>query len=52
MSAPLPEDKRAGFTGLIVALAFLLAVVYGITMMTNAKYSASGHSKAAPAAAH
>ena len=39
MAAPRPEDMRAGFTGLIVAVVFLLVVLFGIVKMTNAKYA-------------
>ncbi len=41
MSAPLPEDKRAGFVGLIVSVAFLLALTYGVVLLTNTMFA--GH---------
>ncbi|HEU4564430.1 MAG TPA: hypothetical protein VFS05_07275 [Gemmatimonadaceae bacterium] len=49
MSAPLPQDKSAGFTGLVVAVVFLLGTIYGIVQYTNAKYA--GHNKGAAAEA-
>ncbi len=38
MTAPEPGDKMAGFTGLVVALIFLLGMATTIVMLTNAKY--------------
>jgi hypothetical protein len=48
MAPPLPGDKPAGYTGLIVAAIFLGGLLYGIVQLTNQKFEA--HSKAAPAA--
>ena len=40
MSAPpLREDRNAGFTGLLVALLFLLLVIVSIVKMTNNHYA-------------
>lgn len=50
MSAPLPQDKSAGFTGLLVAVVFLFATIYGIVQYTNAKYA--GHTAGAAEATH
>jgi hypothetical protein len=47
MSAPLPGDKAAGFSGLILGAIALFVIMFGIVRMTNAKYA--GH-EAAPAA--
>lgn len=46
MAAPLPQDERAGYTGLIVAIIFLLVVLGGIVELTNRHYA-----KEKPAAA-
>ncbi len=35
MAAPLPEDKSAGITGMIVAVIFLLVMVTSIVALTN-----------------
>jgi hypothetical protein len=47
MSAPLPADKKAGFTGLIVGAILLLVALYGIVHLTNVHYA-----KAEGAGAH
>ncbi|HEY7878276.1 MAG TPA: hypothetical protein VIC55_08615 [Gemmatimonadaceae bacterium] len=39
MAAPLPGDKRAGFTGLIVGAIVLACVLYGIVLLTNHHYA-------------
>ncbi len=39
MPAPRPEDMKAGFTGLIVAVVLLFAAIFGIVKLTNAKYA-------------
>ncbi len=39
MAAPRPEDMKAGFTGLVVAVVLLFFALFGIVKMTNAKYS-------------
>ena len=52
MSAPLPGDKRAGFTGLIVAVVVLGFVLYGIVHLTNAHYARLEGAKPAAAASH
>ena len=35
MAPPRPQDFKAGFTGLFVAVLFLAAVVYGMVTFTN-----------------
>lgn len=40
MAPPRPEDLKGGYTGLIVAVVFLLVVVYGMVTFTN-RYVAS-----------
>ena len=52
MSAPLPGDKSAAFTGLILGAIAIFVICFAIVRFTNAKYA--GHSAAgegAPAAA-
>ncbi len=39
MSAPLPGDKSAGFTGLILGGIALFVLIFGIVRITNAHYS-------------
>ena len=39
MAAPLPGDKRAGFTGLIVGAVLLFAVLFAIVHFTNERYA-------------
>ena len=34
-----PEDRRAAFTGLIVGVIALIALVFVIVKMTNAKFA-------------
>jgi len=38
MAAPLPEDKKAGFTGLVVGVLALALVLGTIVMLTSARY--------------
>lgn len=45
MAPPLPEDKRAGFTGLVVALIVLFAAIYGVVQLTNRQFAS--HTEAA-----
>ena len=45
-------DKSAAFTGLIVAVLFLLAVVVTIVKWTNSHYANEGAEKPAAAEAH
>ncbi|MFN2397052.1 MAG: hypothetical protein ABR543_00170 [Gemmatimonadaceae bacterium] len=40
-----PEDKKAGFTGLIVAVVVLTLAVYGVVLLTNRKFES--HAEAA-----
>jgi hypothetical protein len=35
MAPPRPQDFKAGFTGLVVAVVFLAVVVYGMVTFTN-----------------
>ncbi|MBA3560435.1 MAG: hypothetical protein H0W30_17775 [Gemmatimonadaceae bacterium] len=42
MSAPRPEDMRAGFTGLMVALVLLAVIVLTTVTMTNRHFEAEG----------
>jgi hypothetical protein len=46
MAAPLPGDKSAGYTGLVVGALALLLILGGIVKAVNAKYA-----REAPAAA-
>jgi hypothetical protein len=39
MAAPLPEDKRAGITGLVLGALALLLVLGSIVMLTNSHYA-------------
>ncbi len=55
MSAPpLRGDRRAGFTGLLVAAVLLLVIMVTIVHLTNLKFAGEGaHGGAArPAATH
>lgn len=52
MSAPLPGDKKAGFTGLIVGAIVLFAITWGIVKLTNDRFDAHHAAGAAPAAQH
>ena len=45
MAAPLPGDKRAGFTGLIVGGIAIFLILWGITHLTNQKFA--GHAEGA-----
>ncbi|MBC7790927.1 MAG: hypothetical protein H7Z74_13355 [Anaerolineae bacterium] len=42
MSAPRPEDMRAGYTGLFVALVLLGVIVMTVVTMTNRHFEAEG----------
>lgn len=52
MSAPLPGDKKAGFTGLILGAIVLFAITWGIVKLTNDKFDAHHTTGSAPAAQH
>lgn len=39
MAAPMPGDKAAGFTGLVVGALVLVLAVGAIVMLVNAKYA-------------
>jgi hypothetical protein len=47
MAPPLPGDERAGYIGLIVAVAFLLTALTTIVTLTNHKYAAEKPAAAA-----
>ena len=47
MAAPLPGDKRAGYTGLIVGAVVVFLIVWGIVHLTNRKYAGEGEGAAA-----
>ena len=47
MAAPLPGDKKAGFTGLIVGVIVLFCILYSIVLLTNRHYAGT---EVAPAA--
>ncbi|MGH7647653.1 MAG: hypothetical protein ACREND_06015 [Gemmatimonadaceae bacterium] len=49
MAAPLPGDKKAGFTGLVVGAIVLLCVIYSIIMLTNRHYEGKAAEPAAAA---
>ena len=49
MSAPHPEDKSAGFTGLILGSIAIFLIVFAIVRLTNAKYEGE-HAAETPAA--
>lgn len=51
MSAPLPQDKRGGFYGLVIGGLVLLAALYGIVHFTNVHYANAEGAKAPAAAA-
>ena len=46
MAAPLPGDKTAGFTGLIVGAVLLFIALFGIVHLTNVKYASHEGAKA------
>jgi hypothetical protein len=50
MPAPLPGDKSAGYTGLIVGAVTLLIALYGIVHLTNVHYANLEGKSATPAA--
>ena len=45
---PQPQDKAAGFTGLIVGAIALAAILYGMVQFTNSQFA--GHTPEAGAA--
>jgi len=51
MAPPLPGDKKAGFTGLIVGVIVLFCILYSIVLLTNRHY-AGGAEQAAATATH
>ena len=47
MAAPLPGDKSAGYTGLIVGGIVVFLIAWGIVHLTNKKYEGHGEGAAA-----
>ncbi|HXE59236.1 MAG TPA: hypothetical protein VN607_00970 [Gemmatimonadaceae bacterium] len=47
MAPPLPGDKKAGFTGLIVGVIVLFCVLYSIVLLTNRHYAGTEPAAAA-----
>ena len=52
MSAPHPEDKSAGFTGLILGAIAIFFIVFAIVRITNAHYAGEQAEPAAAEASH
>jgi hypothetical protein len=50
MAPPLPGDKKAGFTGLIVGAIVLFCIMFTIVQLTNRHYA--GKAEAAATATH
>ena len=48
MAAPLPGDKKAGFTGLVVGVLVLVLALGTIVMLTNSRYAREAPSSASP----
>jgi hypothetical protein len=46
MAPPRPQDFKAGFTGLLVAVVFLAVVIYGMVMFTNWFIASKGEAHA------
>jgi hypothetical protein len=46
MAPPRPEDKKAGYIGLIVALLFIGTVVFGMVQITNRYVASKGEAHA------
>ncbi|HKV49967.1 MAG TPA: hypothetical protein VJO52_02105 [Gemmatimonadaceae bacterium] len=38
MAPPLPGDKKAGFTGLIVGAIVIFCIMFSIVLLTNRHY--------------
>ena len=54
MTHPLPEDKRAGYVGLIAGLVSIIITVIAIVELTNRKFeshAAAPHGSPPPGAA-
>lgn len=47
MAPPLPGDKKAGFTGLIVGVIVLFCVMYSIVLLTSRHYAGTEPAAAA-----
>ena len=52
MSSPLPGDKSAGFTGLILGAIAIFIVLFAIVRLTNAKYAGHTESPAGAEVSH
>lgn len=50
MAPPLPGDKKAGFTGLIVGVIVLFVIMFTIVQLTNRHYA--GRTEAAATTTH
>jgi len=50
MAPPLPGDKKAGFTGLIVGVIVLFCIMFTIVQLTNRHYA--GRTEPAATATH
>lgn len=50
MAPPLPGDKKAGFTGLIVGAIVLFCIMFTIVLLTNRHYA--GRTETAATATH
>ncbi len=50
MSAPHPEDKSAGFTGLILGSIAIFFILFAIVRITNARYAREERAAETPAA--
>ena len=50
MAPPLPGDKKAGFTGLIVGAIVLFCIMFTIVQLTNRHYA--GRAEPAATATH
>ena len=52
MAAPMPGDKSAGFTGLIVGGIVVFLIAWGIVHLTNKKYEGEKTGTATTEQAH
>ena len=49
MAPPLPGDKKAGFTGLVVGAIVIFCLMYSIVLLTNRHYAGRASGPAAAA---
>lgn len=49
MAPPLPGDKKAGFTGLVVGAIVIFCLMYSIVLLTNRHYAGKASEPAAAA---